>query len=40
MDYTLDTKVAEILDDTRAVEILERYSPASPKIPLSRLQKE
>ena len=34
MDYTLDTKVGEILDNTRAVEILERYSPGISKNPM------
>ena len=34
MDYTLDTKVGEILDDTRAVEILERYAPGISKNPM------
>ncbi len=34
MDYTLDTKVGEILDDARAVEILERYSPGISKNPM------
>ena len=33
-DYTLDTKVGEILDDTRAVEILERDSPGISKNPM------
>ena len=32
MAYTLDTKVGEILKDTRAVETLEKYAPGSPKI--------
>ena len=34
MDYTLDTKVGEILKDTRAVEILERYAPGISKNPI------
>jgi hypothetical protein len=34
MAYTLDTKVGEILDDSRAVEILERYSPGISKNPM------
>jgi len=34
MDYTLDTKVGEILEDTRAVEILERYAPGISKNPM------
>jgi hypothetical protein len=27
MAYTLDTKLGEILEDTQAVEVLERYAP-------------
>lgn len=34
MAYTLETKVGEILDDTRAVEILERYAPGISKNPM------
>jgi hypothetical protein len=34
MAYTLDTKVGEILDDTRAVEILERYAPGVSTNPM------
>jgi hypothetical protein len=34
MVYTLDSKVGEILDDTRAVEILERYAPGFSKNPM------
>jgi hypothetical protein len=34
VDYTLDTKVGQILDDTRAVEILERYAPGISKNPM------
>jgi hypothetical protein len=34
MAYTLDTKVGEILKDTRAVEILERHAPGVSKNPM------
>ena len=34
MAYTLDTKVGEILKDTHAVEILERYVPGVSKNPM------
>lgn len=34
MAYTLDTKVGEILDDTHAVEILERHVPGISKNPM------
>ncbi|HEX9388166.1 MAG TPA: hypothetical protein VF918_17705 [Anaerolineales bacterium] len=34
MTYTLDTKVGEILKDTHAVEILERYAPGTSKNPM------
>ena len=34
MAYTLDTKVGEILDDTNAVEVLERYAPGISKNPM------
>lgn len=34
MAYTLDTKVGEILDDTHAVEILERHAPGISKNPM------
>lgn len=34
MAYTLDTKVGEILKDTRAVEVLERYAPGISKNPM------
>ena len=34
MAYTLDTKVGEILDDTRAVEVLERYAPGVSQNPM------
>ncbi|PKN95000.1 MAG: hypothetical protein CVU44_04105 [Chloroflexi bacterium HGW-Chloroflexi-6] len=34
MAYTLDTKVGEILDDTGAVKILEKYVPGISKNPM------
>lgn len=34
MAYTLDTKVGDILKDTRAVEILERHAPGISKNPM------
>jgi hypothetical protein len=34
MAYTLDTKVGDILKDTRAVEILEKYVPGISKNPM------
>lgn len=34
MAYTLDTKVSEILDDTNAVEVLEKYAPGVSKNPM------
>ena len=34
MPYTLDTKVNEILDDTNAVEVLEKYAPGVAKNPM------
>ena len=34
MAYSLDTKVGEILKDTHAVEILERYAPGVSKNPM------
>lgn len=34
MAYTLDTKVGDILKDTRAVEILERHAPGVSKNPM------
>jgi hypothetical protein len=39
MAYTLNTKVGEILKDTRAVEILERYAPGVSKNPMIGLAK-
>ena len=34
MAYTLDTKLGDILDDTRAVEVLERYAPGVSTNPM------
>jgi len=34
MAYTLDTKVGEILKDTHAVEVLERYAPGVSNNPM------
>ena len=34
MAYTLDTKVGEILDDTGAVKILEKYVPGISQNPM------
>jgi hypothetical protein len=34
MAYTLDTKVGELLEDTRAVEVLERHVPGISKNPM------
>jgi hypothetical protein len=34
MTYTLDTKVGEILNDTRAMEILERHVPGLSTNPM------
>lgn len=39
MAYTLDTKVGEILDDTNAIEILEKYAPGVSKNPMLALAK-
>ena len=39
MAYTLDTKVGEILKDTHAVELLERYAPSVSKNPMIGLAK-
>ena len=39
MTYTLDTKVGEILKDTHAVEILERYAPGVSNNPMIGLAK-
>jgi hypothetical protein len=32
--YTLDTKLGDILEDTHAVEILERHAPGISKNPM------
>ena len=34
MAYTLDTRVGEILKDTHAVEVLERYAPGVSNNPM------
>jgi hypothetical protein len=34
MAYTLDTKVGELLEDTHAVEVLEKYVPGVAKNPM------
>ncbi|MCZ2122919.1 MAG: hypothetical protein LC108_11715 [Anaerolineales bacterium] len=34
MPYTLETTVGQILDDTRAVEILEKHAPGLAKNPM------
>ena len=34
MAYTLDTKLGDILEDTHAVEILERHAPGISKNPM------
>jgi hypothetical protein len=39
MAYTMDTKVGEILKDTNAVEVLERYAPGVSKNPMIGLAK-
>ena len=39
MAYTLDTKVGDILKDTRAVEVLERYAPGVSNHPMIGLAK-
>jgi len=39
MAYTLDTKVGDILKDTHAVEILEKYVPGISKNPMLGLAK-
>lgn len=39
MAYTLDTKVGDILKDTRAVEILERHVPGVSQNPMIGLAK-
>lgn len=39
MAYTLDTKVGEILKDTGAVQVFERYAPGISKNPMIGLAK-
>jgi hypothetical protein len=39
MAYTMDTKVGEILNDTGAVKILEKYAPGVSKNPMIGLAK-
>ena len=39
MAYTLDTKVGEILKDTGAVKVLEKYAPGVSKNPMVGLAK-
>jgi len=39
MAYTLETKVGEILDDTNALEILEKHAPGVASNPLIGLAK-
>jgi len=39
MAYTLDTKVGEILKDTNALEVLEKYAPGVSKNPMIGLAK-
>ena len=39
MPYTLDTKVGDILKDTKAVETLEKYVPGISKNPMLGLAK-
>ncbi len=34
MEYTMDTKVGDILEDTRALEILEKHVPGVSKNPM------
>lgn len=34
MSYSMDTKVGEILKDTHAVEVLEKYVPGVSKNPM------
>jgi hypothetical protein len=34
MAYTLDTKVGDILKDTHALEVLEKYAPGVSKNPM------
>jgi hypothetical protein len=39
MPYTLDTKVGEILKDTNAVKVFEKYAPGVSKNPMLGLAK-
>ena len=39
MAYTLDTKVGDILKDTQAVDVLERYAPGVSTHPMIGLAK-
>ena len=39
MAYTLETKVGEILKDSEAVEVFERYAPGVSKNPMIGLAK-
>jgi hypothetical protein len=39
MAYTLDTKVGDILKDTNALEVLEKYAPGVSKNPMIGLAK-
>ena len=39
MAYTLDTKVGDILKDTGAVKVLEKYAPGVSKNPMIGLAK-
>ncbi len=39
MPYTLETKVGDILKDTNAVEVLEKYVPGISKNPMLGLAK-
>jgi hypothetical protein len=39
MAYTLDTKVGDILKDTQALEVLEKYAPGVSKNPMIGLAK-
>jgi hypothetical protein len=39
MAYTLDTKVGDILKDTHALEVLEKYAPGVSKNPMIGLAK-
>ena len=39
MSYTLDTKVGELLKDSAAVQVFERYAPGVSKNPMIGLAK-